>query len=265
MSEMKQVIADHYGPQTAASYDQICDSLFWAYTATIENMVASALFAFPDKAKQDSWRICDLGAGTGNLSARLAEAITGFARLEGQSPSIDLTLCDQSMPMMEQANAKLARFPNVRSRNLVRSFTDVLADRSEEKFDVIMSSFAVHHLDEEGKAALIKVAFDKLKPGGVLVIGDRMMTDGETGGVPDETALRIVASRFHPLMKNQGQDWSLMRTAEFVQREFDRDGDRPSSREHHLAWMRMAGFEKVMAPFQSFGCCVVSGRKPMIR
>lgn len=259
---MKTVIADHYGPQTAASYDQICDSLFWAYTSTLENIVAYVMYANPTQAQRDRWHICDLGAGTGNLSARLIQSLYQRARHEGRPLSAQLLLNDSSPHMLEQAQNKFKSHPDVALRLSVNSLLSVFDDVDDESLDVVMSSFAIHHLDENQKNELIRQAFRKLKSGGLLVIGDRMPTSHESFGVPEDLSLRIVASRFHPLMKAHHPNGSLDDTCDFINREFERDGDQPSPRESHLQWMKAAGFESVTTPFLSFGCVVVGGRKP---
>jgi SAM-dependent methyltransferase len=59
---------------------------------------------------------------------------------------------------------------------------DILAALDAETgfFDVIYSSFALHHLATEQKAAFFQLAARRLAPGGILVLTDVMREDGET-------------------------------------------------------------------------------------
>lgn len=55
-------------------------------------------------------------------------------------------------------------------------------------FNIIMSSYAIHHLDNDGKAALLKDVYRCLKPGGVILWGD--VYNNVIGATRDEIMVR---------------------------------------------------------------------------
>ncbi|MCG7410402.1 MerR family transcriptional regulator [Paenibacillus sp. ACRRX] len=97
----------------------------------------------------------DLGIGTGNLSARCWE--------QGAL----MTGVDQSEEMLKQCRAKWPEF----RLYLGNMMSLPLAD---EKFDFIMSTYALHHLTEEQKCIALDEMDRVLVPGGRIAIGDLM-------------------------------------------------------------------------------------------
>ncbi|HET9602121.1 MAG TPA: class I SAM-dependent methyltransferase [Acidimicrobiales bacterium] len=119
------------------------------YQATLDWVLARA-------AVQPGDAVIDLGIGTGNLSARLPAC----RRLVG---------VDVSARMLELAARKLG--PRA---ELVQS--DVLeALAGDDRFDVVISTYAVHHLTVEEKGALVSAVASRLEPGGRFVVGDLMV------------------------------------------------------------------------------------------
>jgi putative AdoMet-dependent methyltransferase len=118
--------------------------------------------------------VLDLGVGTGNLAARLP----GCRRLVG---------VDVSERMLEQANGKLGPTVELVQADLL----EVLAGPSgaatdldgSDNLDVIVSTYAIHHLTADEKETLIVAAAQRLAPGGRFVVGDLMAAGRAT--VPD--------------------------------------------------------------------------------
>lgn len=116
-------------------------------------------------AQQAQWgtgqEVLDLGSGTGNLAARLRD----WQRL---------VAVDVSREMMAIARTKLAHR---------REVTWVVADLLEffavprGPFDVVVSTYALHHLTEAEKARLFAAIREVLAPGGRAVFGDLMFED----------------------------------------------------------------------------------------
>ncbi len=100
-------------------------------------------------------RVLDLGAGDGRLLALLR-----IDRPEAQGVALDF-----SPTMLEAAEARFGDDPLV----------DVMAHDLDEPlpemgtFDVIVSSFAIHHCDDARKQSLYAEIFDLLEPGGVFM------------------------------------------------------------------------------------------------
>jgi putative AdoMet-dependent methyltransferase len=126
------------------------------YAATLTWVVARADVR-PDDA------VVDLGAGTGNLSVRLPRGSR-------------LTCVDVSSRMLAVAGRKLGDDVEYVQSDLLQWF-----DRPET-YDVIASTYAIHHLTDGEKEALITAAAERLNRGGRLVVGDLMAAS--RSGVP---------------------------------------------------------------------------------
>lgn len=106
--------------------------------------------------------VLDLGSGTGNLSVRVPDCA-------------ELVCVDISAKMTEIAREKLKSRANVRfvHADLLEFF-----HREDQRFDAILSTYAVHHLTEDEKLVLFQHVWDHLSPGGLAVFGDLMVADG---------------------------------------------------------------------------------------
>jgi SAM-dependent methyltransferase len=99
-------------------------------------------------------RVLDLGTGDGRLLARLRE----------RHPHAAGVAVDFSDAMLTAARARFAESPDV---TVVEHDLDApLPDLGT--FDVVMSSFAIHHCSHERKRALYGEVFDRLEPGGLF-------------------------------------------------------------------------------------------------
>jgi tRNA (cmo5U34)-methyltransferase len=99
-------------------------------------------------------RVLDLGTGNGRL----------LALLQRERPQMAGVGVDFSDLMLEAARERFAGDERV---ELVRhDLGEPLPDLG--RFDAVVSSFAIHHLEHERKRSLYAEAFDLLKPGGVF-------------------------------------------------------------------------------------------------
>lgn len=101
-------------------------------------------------------RVLDIGIGTGTLAAELYKGgnhITGI---------------DFSSEMIKTSALKMPQARLIEC-DFSQGMPDVLCG---EKFDFIISTYALHHLTDEEKAGLILSLFDYLKEDGTIIIGD---------------------------------------------------------------------------------------------
>ena len=100
--------------------------------------------------------VLDIGFGTGTLTTKLYE---NGCTVYGQ---------DFSARMIELAREKMPEAVLVH-----RDFSEGLDESLyARRYDFIISTYALHHLDSAGKLPLIRDLLDCLKPGGKLLIGD---------------------------------------------------------------------------------------------
>jgi tRNA (cmo5U34)-methyltransferase len=167
-------------------------------------------------------RILDLGCGDGRLAALVLEARPDAAGAVG---------LDRSQPMLDLARERFGDDPRVA---LIEHDLD---ERLPElaPFDVVVSGFAIHHLEHERKRSLLGEIRDVLRPGGVFA------------------NLEVVQCATEELQ------------AEFYRRIERPDGD-PEDRlagiEPQLSWMRDAGFEHVDCMWRWRGFALLVGRAP---
>jgi ubiquinone/menaquinone biosynthesis C-methylase UbiE len=108
----------------------------------------------------------DLGAGTGFVALALAPRV-------GSVLAVDIS------PVMTEslaARAAKAGLENVRTEVAdLRTFRRPVASA-----DLVVSSYALHHLRDQDKRALVAEAARWLRPGGRLVVADMMFGRGNT-------------------------------------------------------------------------------------
>jgi putative AdoMet-dependent methyltransferase len=107
--------------------------------------------------------VLDLGSGTGNLSLRL-------------KPFKELVCVDISKEMLQLAQNKLSSFNNITwyKEDILEYFYE-----TKKTFDIIVSTYAIHHLTEVEKGLLFKKIGLALNTSGKVVFGD-LMFENET-------------------------------------------------------------------------------------
>ena len=101
-------------------------------------------------------RVLDIGFGTGVLTAKLYE--NGY----------DITGIDFSERMLQIAREKMPR-----ARLIQYDFSKGLpAELGDSKFDSIVCTYAIHHLDDASKIVFLKELRCHLNPGGRIYVGD---------------------------------------------------------------------------------------------
>ena len=166
-------------------------------------------------------RVLDLGCGDGRLAALVLEA----------RPSVTAVVAvDLSPPMLESARARFADDDRVEIDTFdLNEPLDRLG-----RFDVIVSGFAIHHVEHPRKQALYREVAQQLEPGGLFA------------------NLEIVQSATPELH------------AEFltaIGRDADDPADRLAEVEPQLAWMRDAGLAQVDCLWRWRGMALLTGRR----
>lgn len=167
-------------------------------------------------------RVLDLACGDGRLAALVLEA----------RDTVDAVVAvDSSPPMLERATARFAADPRVIVEP--RDLDDPIEDLGE--FDVVVSGFAIHHLEDARKRSLFGELATMLTPGGIFA------------------NLEVVASPTPELHATFLA--AIGRTA-------DDPGDRLVSVDTQLAWMRDAGLTQVDCLWKWRGFALLVGGAP---
>ena len=109
-------------------------------------------------------KILDIGIGTGTLSFKLYES------------GNDITGIDFSTEMLMQSKAKMPRAKLIQydfSQGLPNEINGV-------KFDFIISTYALHHLDDKSKVGFINALLGNISESGAIIIGDVAFQDRDS-------------------------------------------------------------------------------------
>ena len=131
----------------------------WEEVAATDTFTALRDRVVREAAPRRGDRVLDLGAGTGLVTLALA-------------PLANVTALDISRHMLERLDARMAA-DGVANVDLVAGDMRSLPF-DDETFDVVVSNYAFHHLDDPGKELSLSEARRVLVPGGRLVICDMM-------------------------------------------------------------------------------------------
>jgi len=177
--------------QWASTYDQsVIDNkgslnIYGAYNELLEAVYIESKNHLPSKAV-----VLDLGVGTGNLGAKyISEKATVYG-------------VDQSKEMLYQAKVK---YPDLKLR--LGEFTKLPFE--DDAFDLVVSSYALHHLRDDEKLKAIKEIDRVLKTGGKVVIGDLMFestaSKGQLMANYTEKERAIIEDEYYTIIENFGQ------------------------------------------------------------
>ncbi len=189
-------------------------------------------------AEEREIEVLDLGAGTGLLSAMVAEKF----------PRSRVTLVDLSVEMLRVARRRFAREPGRFDYRTMDYARKPLPSR-DGGYDLVVSALSIHHLLHGDKRELFGKVRRSLVAGGYFVNADQV-----AGDTPEEEA------RFG--------DWWLARVRKAGVSEQDLDAalgrmraDKNATLKAQLAWLREAGFEGVDCRYRDHRFVVYGGKK----
>jgi tRNA (cmo5U34)-methyltransferase len=218
---------------TAAVYDRSRRILVPCFDDFYGTAIAEARAVF---AADAPLRVVDLGAGTGLLSAFLADAF----------PDATFTLVDVTREMLDRARA---RFASAESR-FAFELADFAAWPIPDGVDLIVSALAVHHLHDDAKRDLFARALAALRPGGAFINADEVL-----GPTPELDARYHAAWRAGARALGATDD-------DFAAAEDRMKADRCATLDDQLRWLRDAGFAHVHCAFKQHMFVVYSGQRP---
>ena len=197
-------------------------------------MLTALINAIPDNNKNP--KILDLGCGTGNITQK---ALTRF-------PDAEVTCLDLSENMIEIAKDKLTKKKKI--EYIVGDFTQM---QIETKYDVILSSLALHHIpNDEEKEAMYKDIYEALEKDGVFYNADVIKANSNY----NEELNNKIAIRE---MKGNG-----VTDEEITEHKGKRDAnDIPTTLINHIKMLENVGFVEIDVIWKHYSNAVYGGTK----
>ncbi|HEY5188054.1 MAG TPA: class I SAM-dependent methyltransferase [Solirubrobacteraceae bacterium] len=183
----------------------------------------------------------DLGCGSGQVTLPLAPRCARVLAVDVNGPAVT----------MLEGKAHKAGVANIQT--MTESIQSLELERSS--LDLVVTNYALHHLSNADKRAVLAEAHGWLRPGGQLVIGDMMLGRGATSGDG-----AIIAAKVRAMVVRGPAGW--WRIAKNLWRFALRVKEKPLP---VGAWERLvaaAGFESVQTTRIVQEGCVLSARKP---
>lgn len=181
-------------------------------------------------------RILDLGCGTGNLTDQILK----------HYPEAEIDALDISEDILKESQKRFMSQPNV--RYIQADFREMhLAPGS---YDLILSTIAIHHLQDEDKVNLYRDIFQALTPGGLFIFAD------QTRGITDEIYHKHIArwkEEAFTLGSTQ-ENWDM-----WMAHQREHDFHTPVN--WHLNQLSIAGFQQIDVIWKNIMWAVIWARK----
>ena len=231
-------------PTRVASYDSDMDVMH----PLRAKMVQVALDILPMDPDSEL-RALDLGVGTGFFTQGL------FSRY----PQARVVAVDGAASMVELAKTRLGdRAAQVDFRTGdFRELGDLLSP--QETFDVVISSYALHHLDGEETEEVVRECVGRLRQGGWFLNADLI------DSVSPELEERHQALRIRGILERASSDderfQNASTTRQFLTELEESEGDQPRALDQDLETLRAAGLTSVSAVWVEYREAVMVGIK----
>ncbi len=214
----------------AQSYDHARRQL----VPSFDDFYGTALSLIPFE-RDAAVRVLDLGAGTGLLSALIAETF----------PRAHFTLVDISEAMLNQARQRFVSDP---ARFHFRA-VDFAEGHLSGQYEAVVSALAIHHVSDEVKQRLFRNIYDVLCDEGVFINADQVL--GATAEIDEQYKVA-----WHRQVREQGVGESDLAAALERMRE-----DEMSTLSSQMKYLEDIGFKMVDCWYKNYGFVVYAGRK----
>jgi tRNA (cmo5U34)-methyltransferase len=171
--------------------------------------------------------VLDLGAGTGLFSKHVFE----------KYPNAKFLLYDLADKMLEVAKDRFHSYPE----QFEFFIGDYRALQLAHKYDLVISSLSIHHLNDKDKSKLFRSIFDILRQPGIFINIDQIR--GETSFLQD-----LYWNHWSVQVKHA--ESSEERIQESISRRIKYDRD--SLLKDQLQWLTEAGFINVDCVYKNF-------------
>ena len=177
-------------------------------------------------------RVLDIGAGFGAITEQF---LTRY-------PHSSVTYLDGSAEMMKLARERLAKYGERVSLHLGDLAYPSWNEQLSGGYDAAVSGLAIHHISDERKRALYAEVFAMLKPGGMFLNDDSILT-------PPPWQPRFEYLRYRYIQEREQALRGVTRSIEEIAAERKARSGRHQSYKapvrDQLEWLAAAGFESV--------------------
>jgi len=233
-----------YSEERALQYDQFINAGAMNYEGAL-----SAVLEMAARGRRRPRRILELGAGTGGLTALLLERF----------PEAEIVGVDGSPEMLARARAKLS-VAGSRLRLECAAFEDVAgAGTRLGKFDLVVSSFSLHHMEHERMRDLFAALRRMLEPSGQLLVADYVLSEHlELQGKYEDV---WVEYRARGMETKLGVKLERAEVAALHEETKEAEGDNPAELGNLLRWLREASFADVDCHWKYYCYAVFGGTR----
>lgn len=218
--------------QEAKDFDYIIPLLIPFYNKIYEMLIET--IPLPT---QKTFKILDIGCGTGTLAKKLKENF----------PLSQITCLDFANNMIEIAKNKLSEYQND-IRFVIGDFNDI---EFHDKYDVIVSCFALHHIpSDKEKIKTYQNIYRNLNKGGLFLTADIVL------GTNNYTK-HLYFEKWKNFMR---QSFSNNIIEEELLPKYQA-GDNPVELFSHLKWLEKSGFSDIETVWKYFNFAIWGGKK----
>lgn len=178
--------------------------------------------------------ILDLGAGTGLFSEFVLQ----------KYPNAKITLVDLSQKMLDVAQKRFSSNKNI---SIIQQ--DFTTFKDEKQYDAVISSLAIHHLEDKAKVELYNTTFTLLYSGGIFINAEQVAGESQ-----------YFSQLYDKKWREKVEASGLSR--EEIDASYERIKlDKRTSVSTQIKWLRDAGFKEVDCLYKYYDFAVLYGRK----
>jgi ubiquinone/menaquinone biosynthesis C-methylase UbiE len=192
------------------------------------DLLAAAIDLLP----ADTTDLLDVGSGTGRLTAMVRAAL----------PTTRIVGLDPAPSMVEQATTKFADDENT---SFTGGVVEDLSEFPDASFDVVISSFALHHLELDTYKVAAAELFRVLRPGGRFINADQFCRVMGPAGSPERAAdvLDLLTAKAKHYQQHASFERMLLQI-DLLPRFMREDGEILTTPEYWTDALDAAGFSR---------------------